>query len=161
MIDRTETDGMFIAWVGGLLAFWPAYFCIRSRLRSKWCGPHGVFGLCRICEEEHAARSKAKAQAEANAEAETEHRWRDIQETYQSMDEGLRNQLTALVLERAEREHLLIRSSELKADVVRVYKRRRNKRGDSRHGPLISDKHDERSEHDDGRDVNPNPSIAM
>lgn len=117
---------MFIGWVGGLLALLLTYLSIRDWLRSKWCGPHGVFGRCRRCEEENAARSKAKAQAEAEAKAESEAHWLDIQQTYRNMDETLRNELTAIVLERAEREHLMIHSGDLEAAVVRICKRRRN-----------------------------------
>jgi hypothetical protein len=118
---------MFIGWVGGLLALLLAYLYIRDWLRSKWCGHHGVFGRCRRCEEENAARSRAKAQAEAEAKAESERSRLDIQETYRNMDEALRNELTAIVLERAEREHLLIRSgSSLEAAVVRIYRRLRS-----------------------------------
>jgi hypothetical protein len=118
---------MFIGWVGGLLALLLAYLYIRDWLRSKWCGHHGVFGQCRRCEEENAARSRAKAQAEAEAKAESERSRLDIQETYRNMDEALRNELTAIVLERAEREHLLIRSgSSLEAAVVRIYRRLRS-----------------------------------
>ena len=118
---------MFMAWVGSLLALLLAYFYIRDWLRSKWCKPHDVFGRCRRCEQETAARSKAKVQAEAEAKAESERHWLDIQETYKNMDETLRNELTALVLERAEREHLLVRSgTSLEAAVVWIYRRRRS-----------------------------------
>ena len=118
---------MFIGWAGGLLTILLAYLYIRDWLRSKWCGPHGAFGRCRRCEEENAARSKAKAQAEAEAKAESERSRLDIQETYRNMDEALRNELTAIVLERAEREHLLIRSgSSIEAAVVTIYRKRRS-----------------------------------
>ena len=118
---------MFIGWIGGLLALLLAYFYIRDWLRSKWCGHHGVFGRCRRCEDENAARSKPKAQADAEAKAEAEGQRLDIEETYSNMDEALRNELTAIVLERAEREHLLIRSgSSLETAVVRIYRRRRS-----------------------------------
>jgi hypothetical protein len=42
------------------------------------------------------------------------------------MDEALRDELMAIVLERAERENLVIRSGDLEAAVVRIYRRRRN-----------------------------------
>jgi hypothetical protein len=84
-------------------------------------------GRCRRCEDENAARSKAKAQADAEAKAEAERQRLDIEETYSNMDEALRNKLTTVVLERAERELLLIRSdSSLEAAVVRIYRRRRS-----------------------------------
>jgi hypothetical protein len=111
---------MLISWVGGLLALLLAYFSISDWLRSKRCGPHGVFGRCRRCEEEAAAR----ARAEAEEKAEAEHQRLDIEETYRNMDETLRNELTARVLELAEREHLVIRSGDLEAAVVRIYRRR-------------------------------------
>ena len=116
---------MFTGWVGGLLALLLTYLYIKDWLRSKWCGPHGVLGRCRRCEEENATRSKSKAQAEAEAKAESARHWLDIQQTYRNMDEALRNELTATVLERAEREHLVIRSGDLEAAVVRIYRRRR------------------------------------
>lgn len=118
---------MFIGWVDGLLTLLLAYLYIRDWLRSMWCGRNGVFGRCRRCEDENVARSEAKAQADAEAKAEAERQRLDIEETYSNMDEALRNELTAIVLERAEREHLLIRSgSSLEAAVVRIYRRRRS-----------------------------------
>jgi uncharacterized beta-barrel protein YwiB (DUF1934 family) len=54
----------------------------------------------------------SKGQAEAKAE--TERQRLDIEETYRSMDETLRNELTAIVLKRAEREHFMIRSGDYK-----------------------------------------------
>jgi len=118
---------MFIGCVGGLLALLLAYLYIRDWFRSKWCGHHGVFGRCFRCEDENAARSKSKAPADAEAKAEAERQQLDIEETYSNMDEALRNELTAIVLERAEREHLLIHSgSSLEAAVVKIYRRRRS-----------------------------------
>ena len=38
------------------------------------------------------------------------------------MDESLRNELTAIVVDRARREDLVIRSGELEAAVVRIYR---------------------------------------
>jgi hypothetical protein len=109
---------MFIGWVGGLLALLLAYLYISDWIRSKRCGPHGVFGRCRRCEEEGAA----KARAEAEAKAEAEHWRKDIEETYRNMEESLRNELTAIVVGRARREDLVIRSGELEAAVVRIYR---------------------------------------
>jgi hypothetical protein len=110
---------MFIGWVGGLLALLLAYLYISDWFCSKRCGPHGVFGRCRRCEEEAAARAKAEAEEKAEAERQR----LDIEETYRNMDETLRNELTAIVLERADREHLVIRSGDLEAAVVRIYRR--------------------------------------
>ena len=76
---------MFIGWVGWLLALLLPYLYIRDWLRSKWCGHHGVFGRCRRCEDENAARSKPKAQADAEAKAEAEGQRLDIEETYSNM----------------------------------------------------------------------------
>ena len=39
------------------------------------------------------------------------------------MDETLRNELTTIVLERADREHLVIHSGDLEAAVVRIYRK--------------------------------------
>jgi hypothetical protein len=110
---------MFIGWIGGLLTLLLAYLYIGDWFRSKRCQRHGVFGRCGRCEEETAARARAGAEAKA----ETECQRLDIEETYRSMDETLRNELTAIVLERAEREHLMIRSDDLEAAVVRIYRR--------------------------------------
>ena len=96
-----------------------AYFC--NWFHSKRCQAHGVFGRCRRCEEEAAV----KAQAEAEARAEAERQRLDIEETYKNMDETLRDELTAIVVERARREDLLIRPGDLEAAVVRIYRRRK------------------------------------
>jgi hypothetical protein len=85
---------------------------------SLRCERHGGFGRCRICEQE--AAEKAKAEAEARVEA--ERRWRDIEDTYRSMDASLRDELTAIVKKRAEREHLVIRAGDLETAVVRIYR---------------------------------------
>jgi len=110
---------MFIGWAGGLLALLLAYLYISDWFRSKRCERHGVFGRCGRCKEE----TEARARAEAEAGAEAERQRLDIEDTYRSMDETLRNELTAMVLERAEREHLMIRSGGLESAVVRIYRR--------------------------------------
>ena len=89
-------------------------------IRSKRCY-HGVFGRCRRCEEEAAARVKAKAEARAEAERQR----MKIEETYKNMDEAKRDELTTLVKERAKREDLLIGPGDLEAAVVRMYERYR------------------------------------
>jgi hypothetical protein len=91
-----------------------------SRLRK--CGPHGVFGRCRQCEQDAAEKSKAEAAVKAEADA----RRRDIEDTYRGMDESRRNELTAIIRERAEREHLIIRDGDLEAAVVRMHRRTTN-----------------------------------
>jgi hypothetical protein len=110
---------MFVGWVGGFLALLLAYLYISDWFRSKRCERHGVFGRCGRCEEE----TEARARAEAEAKAEAERQRLDVEDAYRSMDETLRKELTAIVLERAEREHLMIRSGDLEAAVVRIYGR--------------------------------------
>lgn len=65
--------------------------------------------------------ARAKAAAEARAEAERQRI--EIEETYRDMDEAKRDELTAIVKERAKREDLLIRPGDLEAAVVRMHKR--------------------------------------
>jgi hypothetical protein len=89
-----------------LLALLLAYLYISDWFRSKRCERHDVFGRCGRCEEE----TEARARAEAEAKAEAERLRLDVEDTYRSMDERLRKELTTIVLERAEREHLMIRS---------------------------------------------------
>ena len=89
-----------MSWLGWLLALFIAYGFLSDLFRSKRCYPHGVFGRCRRCEEEAAARVKAKAEAKAEAERQR----MEIEETYKNMDEAKRDELTILVKERAKRE---------------------------------------------------------
>lgn len=98
------------------------FFSIKDWLRSKRCQKHGVFGRCRRCDED--AASKARAEAEEIAEAERQRL--DIAETFQNIDETLRAELTAIVMERAKRLHLLVGSGDLEAAVVTVYRKRRH-----------------------------------
>jgi len=108
-----------MSWLGWLLALFIAYWFLSDLFRSKRCYPHGVFGRCRRCEEEAAARVKA----EAEARAEAERRRMEIEETYKNMDKAKRDELTTLVKERAKREDLIIGPGDLEAAVVRMYKR--------------------------------------
>ena len=57
-----------MSWLGWLVALFIAYWFLSDLLRSKRCRSHGVFGRCRRCEEEAAARVKAEAKARAEAE---------------------------------------------------------------------------------------------
>jgi hypothetical protein len=52
----------------------------------------------------------------------------DIEETYKNMDEAKRDQLTALVKERAKREDLIIGPGDLEAAVVRMYRGLRSRK---------------------------------
>ena len=106
-------------WFGWLLVFLLALAYVGNWLLSQWCHTHGIFGRCRRCEQETAMRFKAEAEAKAEAERQR----RDIEETYKNMDETLRNELTAIVVGRAKREHLVIRSGDLEAAVVRIYRK--------------------------------------
>jgi hypothetical protein len=108
-----------MSWLGWLVALFIAYWFLSDLFRSKRCYPHGVFGRCRRCEEEAAARVKAEAEARAEAERQR----MEIEETYKNMDEAKRDQLTTLVKERAKREDLIIGPGDLEAAVVRMYKR--------------------------------------
>ncbi len=108
-----------MSWLGWLLVLFIAYWFLSDLFSSKRCYPHGVFGRCRRCEEEAAARVKA----EAEARAEAERRRMEIEETYKNMDEAKRDELTTLVKERAKREDLLIRPGDLEAAVVKMYER--------------------------------------
>jgi hypothetical protein len=93
-----------MSWLGWLLALFIAYWFLSDLFRSKRCYPHGVFGRCRCCEEEAAARVKAEAEARAEAERQR----MEIEETYKNMDDAKRDELTTLVKERAKREDLII-----------------------------------------------------
>jgi uncharacterized membrane protein YccC len=108
-----------MSWLGWLLALFIAYWFLSDLLRSKRCRSHGVFGRCRRCEEEAAARVKAEAKARAEAERQRT----EIEETYRNMDEAKRDELTTIVKERAKREDFLIGPGDLEAAVVRMYKR--------------------------------------
>jgi uncharacterized membrane protein YccC len=108
-----------MSWLGWLLALFIAYWFLSDLLRSKRCYSHGVFSRCRRCEEEAAARAKAAAEARAEAERQR----MEIEETYRSMDEAKRDELTTVVKERAKREDLLIGAGDLEAAVVRMYER--------------------------------------
>src|SRR6185437_16689354 len=100
-----------MSWLGWLLALLIAYGFLSNLFGSKRCYPHGVFGRCRRCEEEAATRAKAEAEARAQAQRQRI----EIEETYKSMDEAKRDELTTLVKERAEREGLLIGPGDLEA----------------------------------------------
>ncbi|MFZ0912791.1 MAG: hypothetical protein WBQ76_07950 [Candidatus Korobacteraceae bacterium] len=108
-----------MSWLGWLLVLFIAYWFLSDLFRSKRCYPHGVFGRCRLCEEEAATRVKAEAEARAEAERQR----MEIEETYKNMDEAKRDELTALVKERAKWEDLLIGPGDLEAAVVRMYER--------------------------------------
>lgn len=108
-----------MSWLGWLFALFIAYWFLSDLLKSKRCYPHGVFGRCRRCEQEAAAR--VEAQAEAQAEAERQRL--EIEETYKNMEEAKRDELTTFVKERTKREDLLIGPGDLEAAVVRMYKR--------------------------------------
>lgn len=116
-----------MSWLGWLLAFFIAYWFLSDLLSSKRCRSHGVFGRCRRCEEEAAARVKAEAEARAEAERQR----MEIEETYRSMDQAKRDELTTIVKERAKREDLLIGPGDLEAAVVRMYKRSQSKEAKS------------------------------
>src|SRR5271157_4931449 len=115
-----------MSWLGWLLALFIAYWFLSDLFRSKRCYPHGVFGRCRRCEEEAAARVKAEAKARAKARAKAERRRLEVEKTYKNMDEAKRDELTALVKERAEREDLIIGPGDLEAAVVGIYERSRS-----------------------------------
>jgi len=106
-------------WLGWLLALLIAYVLLTDLFRSKRCHRHGVFGRCRRCEEEAAARIKAEAEVRAEAERQRV----EIEETYKNMDEAKRDELTTLVKERAKREDFCIGPGDLEVAVVRMYKR--------------------------------------
>jgi len=108
-----------MSWLGWLFALFIAYWLLSDLFRSKRCNPHGIFGRCRRCEEEAAARVKA----EAEARAEGERQRIEIEETFKNMDEAKRDELTTLVKERAKREDLLVGPGDLEAAVVKMYKR--------------------------------------
>ena len=108
-----------MSWLGWILALLIAYSLLSDLLRSKRCYPHGVFGRCRRCEEEAAARVKAEDKARAEAERQR----MEIEETFRNMDEAKRDELTTIVKERAKREDLLIGPGDLEAAVVKMYER--------------------------------------
>ncbi len=114
-----------MSWLGWLLALFIGYWFLCDLFKSKRCYPHGVFGRCRRCEEEAAARVKAEAEARAVAERQR----MEIEDTYKHMDEAKRHELTTLVTERAKREDLFIGPGDLEAAVVRLYKRSQIKEG--------------------------------
>jgi len=96
---------------------------LKDYRNARRC-PHGVFGRCRRCEEEAAARVKAAAEARAEAERQR----MEIEETYKNMDKAKRDELTTLAKERAKREDLHIGPGDLEAAVVRMYERSRRRR---------------------------------
>jgi methylphosphotriester-DNA--protein-cysteine methyltransferase len=108
-----------MSWVGWLLALFIAYWFLSDLFRSKRCYPHGVFGPCRRCEEEAAARVKAEAEARVEAARQR----MEIEETYENLDEAKKDELTTLVKERAKREDLIIGPGDLEAAIVRMHKR--------------------------------------
>ena len=108
-----------MSWLGWLLVLFIACWFLSDFIRSNRCYPHGVFGRCRRCEEEAAARVKTEAKARAKAER----RRLEVEKTYKNMDEAKRDELTTLVKERAKREDLYIGPGDLEAAVVRMYER--------------------------------------
>jgi hypothetical protein len=112
-----------MSWLGWLLALFIAYAFLSDLFRSKRCYPHGVFGRCRRCQQEAAARIKAEAEARAEAERQR----LEIEEAYKNMDEAKRDELTTLVKERAKREDLFVGPGDLEAAVVRMNQRSRIK----------------------------------
>lgn len=123
-----------MSWLGWLLALLIAYVLLSDLFRSKRCYPHGVFGRCRRCEEEAAARVTAEAEVRAEAERQRV----EIEETYKNMDEAKRDELTTLVKERAKREDFFIGRGDLEAAVVRMYKRSQIKETKSAAPPMQS-----------------------
>ncbi|MGO9125848.1 MAG: hypothetical protein ACLP6G_13290 [Terriglobales bacterium] len=109
-----------MSWLGWLLAFLIVYWFLVDLFRSKRCHPHGVFGRCRRCEEEAAAR----VEAEDEARAEAERQRIEIEETFKNMDQAKRDEQTTLVKERAKREYLLIGPGDLEAAVVKMHNKR-------------------------------------
>jgi hypothetical protein len=105
-------------FIGLLVA--SGFLSLRDWFRSKRCQKHGGFGRCRRCDEDAALKSRA----EAEERAEAERKRLDITKIFQNMDEKLRAELTAIVMERAERLHLLVGSDGLEAAVVRLYRKR-------------------------------------
>jgi hypothetical protein len=108
-----------MGWLGWLLALFIAYWFLSDFLRSKRCDAHGVFGRCRRCE----AQAAARVRREAEARVEAERQQMEIEETYKNMDQAKRDELTNVVKARAQREHLLIGPGDLEAAVVRMYQR--------------------------------------
>jgi hypothetical protein len=109
--------------LGWLLLLLIAYGFLSDLFSRNWCSRHGVLGQCQRCEEEAAARVKAEAEAEAEARAEAKRQRIEIIDIYWTMDDAKRDELTALVNERAEREDLHIGPGDLEAAVVRIYRR--------------------------------------
>jgi hypothetical protein len=103
----------------GLLVI-SGFLSLRDWFRSKRCQKHGSFGRCRRCDED--AVSQSRAEAEERAEAERKRL--DVTKTFQNMDEKLRGELTAIVMERVERLHLLGGAHGLEAAVVTLYRKR-------------------------------------
>jgi hypothetical protein len=108
-----------MSWLLWLFALLVAYSFLSDFIKSRRCGLHGEFGRCRRCELEAAARLRA----EAKARAEAARRRMEIEETFKTMDQAKRNELTALVKARAQREDLLLRPGDLEAAVVRMYEK--------------------------------------
>lgn len=96
------------------------FLSLRYWFRSKRCEKHGSFGRCRHCDED--ALSQSRFEAEERAEAERKRL--DVTNIFQNMDEKLRAELTAIVMERVERLHLLVSSHGLEAAVVTLYRKR-------------------------------------
>lgn len=108
-----------MSWVGWLILLFFLCVFLNSLYNRQRCYRHGVFGHCRCCDEEEAAKIRTEAAARTSAER----RRMQIEQIYSEMDEVERNELTAIVMARAEREHLLIRQGDLEAAVVRMYER--------------------------------------
>jgi hypothetical protein len=81
-------------FIGLLVA--SGFLSLRDWFRSKRCQKHGGFGRCRRCDEDAALKSRA----EAEERAEAERKRLDITKIFQNMDEKLRAELTAIVMER-------------------------------------------------------------
>lgn len=96
------------------------FLSLRDWFRSKHCQKHGGFGRCRRCDED----ASSKSRAEAEERAEVERKRLDVTKTFQNMDEKLRAELTAIVIERVERLHLLVGSDGFEAAVVTLYRKR-------------------------------------
>jgi len=75
-----------MSWLGWLLALFIACWFLSDLFRSKRCYPHEVFGRCRRCEEEAAARVKAVRQR------------MEIEETYKNMDEAKKRRHNSVVV---------------------------------------------------------------
>ena len=112
---------LIIGWlIVGLLLLISGFLSLRDWFRSKYCQRHGSFGNCRRCDEDAAS----KFIAEAKERAEVERTRLEVAEIFQNMDEALRIELMAIVVERVERLHLLMGPDGLEQAVVTLYRKR-------------------------------------